>query len=269
MLETRTIVVSLLVGTVVTVLAGLLPALRATRVPPIAAMREGVEIPPRPLPTRRRADRPLLLGLVRARGGRDLHGGHGARSGAARRRSCSARAGCGYACAAAGSAAQRYRVVPALARAIGVLVSWRGITGRLARENAMRQPGRTMVTAAALMVGLALVAFVSVLAAGTKATIDQAVSRSFAGNLIIENSQAGSEQGIPALVAPAVAQGAAASASVTPIAFTVGRLRGSSSENASITAVEPSSFVRRLPRSNGSRARHATLLGARRDAARC
>ena len=46
-LETRTIVVSLLVGIVVTVLAGLAPALRATRVPPIAAMREGVEIPPR------------------------------------------------------------------------------------------------------------------------------------------------------------------------------------------------------------------------------
>ena len=44
-LETRTIVVSLLVGIVITVLAGLPPALRATRVPPIAAMREGVEIP--------------------------------------------------------------------------------------------------------------------------------------------------------------------------------------------------------------------------------
>ena len=54
-----------------------------------------------------------------------------------------------------------------------------------------------MVTAAALTVGLALVAFVAVLADGTKATIDQAVSRSFAGDLIVENSQAGNEQGIP------------------------------------------------------------------------
>src|SRR6202011_4581141 len=44
-IETRTIVVSLLVGITVTVLAGLPPALRATRVPPLAAMREGVEIP--------------------------------------------------------------------------------------------------------------------------------------------------------------------------------------------------------------------------------
>ena len=52
-LEARTVIVSLGVGIVVTVLAGFFPALRATRVPPIAAMREGVQIPPRaPLPTR-------------------------------------------------------------------------------------------------------------------------------------------------------------------------------------------------------------------------
>ena len=52
-IETRTVIVSLLVGVLVTVLAGLPPALRATRVPPLAAMREGVQIPPRPLPTRK------------------------------------------------------------------------------------------------------------------------------------------------------------------------------------------------------------------------
>ena len=97
---------------------------------------------------------------------------------------------------------KRYRVVPALGSAIGLLVSWRGITGRLARENSIRQPGRTLVTALALTVGLALVAFISVLAAGTKATINQAVSRSFAGDLIVENSQSSGTQGIP----PGVAQ---------------------------------------------------------------
>ena len=47
-------IVSLLVGIVVTVAAGIFPAIRATRVPPLAAMREGVVIPPRPLPSRRR-----------------------------------------------------------------------------------------------------------------------------------------------------------------------------------------------------------------------
>ena len=51
-IETRTIVVSLIVGIVVTVAAGLVPALRATRVPPLAAMREGVDIP-RSLPSGR------------------------------------------------------------------------------------------------------------------------------------------------------------------------------------------------------------------------
>ena len=84
-----------------------------------------------------------------------------------------------------------------LARAIGSLVSWRGITGRLARENTIRQPGRTLMTAAALTVGLALVTLVAVLAAGTKATINQPSSRSFAGNLIVENSQRQQRSGDP------------------------------------------------------------------------
>ncbi len=204
-LQTRTVVVSLLVGTIITLLAAVVPARRAMRVPPIAALREGVELP------RRRWLR------------------------------------------------WRPRVVPALARAVGVLVAWRGITGRLARENAMRQPGRTMVTAAALMVGLALVTFVAVLADGTKATIDQAVSRSFAGDLIVENSQAGGrEQGIPALVAPALRR-VPGVAVVTPIAFTVGRPTGSS-ENATVTAVEPSTFER-LYRIEWKQGAPATLLG--------
>ncbi len=64
-LETRTIVVSLLaVGIGVTVLAGLAPAIRATRVPPLAAMREGIGIPPRPLPTKRQLIARFLIGIV-------------------------------------------------------------------------------------------------------------------------------------------------------------------------------------------------------------
>jgi putative ABC transport system permease protein len=254
-LETRTVVVSLLVGIGVTVLAGLNPALRATRVPPLAAMREGVEIPRRTPITRGRYAVPVLLVLVLARLVGAIVQGEGA--------------GTIAIVAAAGLVlmyvrlrqrrhGRRYRLTRALANGIGALVSWRGITGRLARENAIRQPGRTLVTAAALTVGLALVTFVAVLADGTKATIDQAVSRSFAGNLIIENTQAnGREAGIPTLVAPALrrVQGVA---SVTPIAFTVGRLRGASG-NTSITAIEPSTFVSayRVEWKKGS---NATLL---------
>ena len=133
-------------------------------------------------------------------------------------------------------------------------------------ENSIRQPGRTLVTAAALTVGLALVTFVAVLADGTKATIDQAVSRSFAGNLIVENSSAGTEQGIPAAVAPRCragpggrhrhadrlhASGACAAARATPRSRRSNRPRSRASTG-----------------SNGSRARNATLLGARRRRAR-
>jgi putative ABC transport system permease protein len=240
-LQTRTIVVSLAVGVAVTLLAGLFPAMRATRVPPLAAMREGVEIPRRPLPTRRRLVIGFVLAvLVTAVLGATLGRGvglvlvvvivvRGVRLGVRLRRGGE-------------RPPRRYRVVPALARAIGVLVTWRGITGRLARENSIRHPGRTMITAAALTVGLALVAFVAVFADGTKATIDQAVSRSFGGDLIVENSQAANEQGIPAVLATALRR-VPGVAGVTPVAFTAGRVHGTSN-NVTITAIDPASFVR-------------------------
>jgi putative ABC transport system permease protein len=254
-LETRTIVVSLLVGIVVTVLAGLPPALRATRVSPLAAMREGVEIEPRALSGVGVLVRGLALFafivIIAALTG----------SGAV--------FVIGFIVLAVyvtlllvrmmrGTRSRTYRVVPALARAIGLLVTWRGITGRLARENSIRQPGRTMVTAAALTVGLALVAFVAVLADGFKATIDQSVSRSFAGNLIVENSQAGNEQPIPAAVASAVAK-VPGVATVTPVAFTLGRVRGIK-DNAKITAIEPATFER-VYRVKWDKGSPSTLLG--------
>jgi len=256
--ETRTIVVSLVVGTVVTLLAGLPPALRATRVPPLAAMREGVEIP-RTMPSRRAILIRAAVGIALLIVLRLLLGGGVALAGLAI--IVAVRALFVARRLRRGDRPRRYRVVPALARGIGALVAWRGITGRLAQENSMRQPGRTMITAAALTVGLALVAFVAVLAAGTKATINQAVSRSFAGNLIVENSQEGNrEQGIPALLAPSVRK-VPGVASVTPIAFTAGRLRGSSS-NVTITAIDPATFERvyrvEWKSKNGS---NATLLG--------
>ena len=237
-LETRTIVVSLAVGIVVTVLAGLPSALRATRVPPIAALREGVEIPPRQALTRGRYALPILLALIAIRLIVAIanHEGTG---------TIVIVAAIGVLIAAVRlrqrARGRNYRVVPFLARVLGVLVTWRGITGVLARENTIRQPGRTMVTAAALTIGIALVAFISVFAAGVKSTINHTVSRSFAGNLIIENSQGSEEHGIPTGVTQAVAK-VSGVARVTPLAFAVGRVKGTSS-NAVITAVEPSTFA--------------------------
>lgn len=253
--ETRTIVVSLAVGIVVTLLAGLAPAIRSMRVPPLAAMREGVGFEAVQL-----TGRGVLIRVGSLIGGvavlvaltgftwlvpvgvvilaiyltvllvRYLRGPRPAKA----------------------------RVVPAIARVVGSLIAWRGITARLARENAMRQPGRTLVTAAALTVGLALVTLVAVLADGTKATIDQAVSRSFAGDLIVENSQAGQGAAIPASLAPALRQ-VPGVGTVAPVAFTIGRLKGSQ-DNSNLTALEPQSFVRvyRVEWKQGS---NATLLG--------
>ncbi len=263
-LEARTVIVSLGVGIVVTVLAGLFPAMRATRVPPIAAMREGVQIPPRPLPTRRALQIRFALYLVVVVALRIIVGG-----GAAlvllvvivlrglRLRARLKRGG--------ERPPRHYRVIPALGHAIGSLVAWRGITGRLARENSVRQPGRTLVTALALTVGLGLVAFISVLAAGTKTTIDNAVNRSFAGNLIVQNSH--NEGGIPAAVAPAVRQ-IHGVGEVTAIAFTKGRVRNASEpgapvidEQSTMTAIEPESFARmyKIEWEHGSNATLATL----------
>jgi len=256
-LASRTVIVSLLVGIVVTLLAGLPPALRATRVPPVAAMREGVQIPPRPLPTRRALVIRFVAGLaVVILISTTLGKGIGvvllvfwairlARLLARLRRGGE-------------RPPKRYRVVPALGHALGVLVRWRGITGRLAEENSVRQPGRTLVTAMALTVGLALVAFVAVLASGFKATINRSVDQSFAGSLIVENTQSGNEQGIPPGVATALRQVPGVQ-NVTAVAFTVGRLTGSSS-NQTVTAIEPESFAReyRLEWKHGSN----TVLGS-------
>ena len=218
-LESRTVIISLGVGTVITVFAGFFPALRATRVPPMAAMREGVRLPPRPIPSKRALVIRFLLGLVLVLAVSTVSKGVGVvllvglALRAIRLR---------YRLRHHGQQ-RNYRVIPALGRAIGLIVSWRGITGRLARENSVRQPGRTLVTALALTVGLGLVAFISVLAAGTKATIDQAVSRSFAGNLIVQNTRTG-EGNIPGAIAPAL-RSIHGVGSVTAVAFTKGRVR--------------------------------------------
>ena len=80
------------------------------------------------------------------------------------------------------------RLVPPIASAIGwPLERLRGVAGRLARENAERNPSRTAVTAAALMIGLALVTFVTVLAAGLRASINDTIDKNFAGDLVLTN----------------------------------------------------------------------------------
>jgi putative ABC transport system permease protein len=181
-LEGRTVVVALLVGVVVTFLASLVPALRSTRVPPIAALRAFA-----PAPSRRRrllyAVLSVLLGVVGL--GLLLVGLFGNAEGG----SAAGLMGGGAVAVVFAVSIFSPRLVPVLARVAGwPLERLRRLTGRLARENAERNPSRTAATAAALMIGLALVTFVTVFAAGLKSTVAKVVDENFAGGIVIQNS---------------------------------------------------------------------------------
>jgi putative ABC transport system permease protein len=73
-----------------------------------------------------------------------------------------------------------------LSRVLGApLPRLRGAAGALARENAMRNPKRTASSASALMIGVGLVGFITILAASTKASINAAIDRSVTGDLVV------------------------------------------------------------------------------------
>jgi putative ABC transport system permease protein len=181
-LESRTVVVALLVGVLVTFVSSLVPALRSTRVPPIAALHSF-----QPTPTRRRRLVYLALSILLGIAGLGAvllglfgSGGAGARAGLM---------GGGAVAVVFAVSLFSPRLVPPLASVAGwPLERLRRLTGRLARENAQRNPGRTAVTAAALMIGVTLVAFVTVFAAGLKSTVAQVVDENFAGGLVIQNT---------------------------------------------------------------------------------
>ena len=181
-LESRTVLVALLVGVLVTFVSSLIPALRSTRVPPIAALHAFV-----PTPTRRRrlvflafATLLGLAGLAMALIGLFGNAGAGAAAGLI---------GGGAVVIVIAVSLFSPRLVPPLAAVAGwPLERLRHLLGRLARENAQRNPSRTAVTAAALMIGLALVTFVLVFAAGLKSSVAQVVDENFSGGLVIQNS---------------------------------------------------------------------------------
>jgi putative ABC transport system permease protein len=181
-LQSRTVIVALLVGLLVTMVSSLLPALRSTRVPPIAALHAFS-----PAPTRRRRLAYLALSLLLAVGGiaAVLVGLLGSGSAGTR----AALMGGGAVAVVFAVSIFSPRLVPPLATVAGwPLERLRRLTGRLARENAQRNPSRTAITAAALMIGLALVAFVTVFAAGLKSTVARVVDENFAGGLVIQNT---------------------------------------------------------------------------------
>lgn len=75
-----------------------------------------------------------------------------------------------------------------LSRAVGApLPRLRGLTGKLALQNAMRNPKRTAASASALMIGVGLVGFFTILASSSTASVNSAIDRSFAGDIVIDS----------------------------------------------------------------------------------
>jgi putative ABC transport system permease protein len=179
-LPAAAVAASYLVGVLVTVVAALLPALRASRVAPMAALREAAT-PDRPLTALTVAGTiPTLLGVVAV--GAALFGDLGDGT-------LPALLG-GVLLAFVGVA----MLTPAIARPavalLGRVLAW-STPGKLVRRNAARNPRRTAVTAAALMVGIALVTGVSVLASSLQASLQAVVGQSLTAELIIAGDDVG------------------------------------------------------------------------------
>lgn len=194
-LEPRTVVVSVAVGMVVTIAAALPPALRATRVSPVEALRESAA----PSSSVRPSPATIALAIVCVIAGVALVVIRPSSVNAQLSRS------------AVGAVLLVLAVVlfsPLLVRSLSRVVAWplgrRGrILGRLALENTIRTPTRTAITASSLMIGLALVLFVSVYINGVRSSARRAVDQTFTADFAIGNRDGTSS--IPAASARAVA----------------------------------------------------------------
>jgi putative ABC transport system permease protein len=167
----RTVLVSLALGTVITVLASVTPALRATRVPPIAAVREGSMLPPSRLAAHSlKLAVVVIVAAVAAICVGIFAGGLGSLA-------VVLLLAIGILALFVGVALAAPHAVKPLTRFVGLPARrGGGVAGDLANANSMRNPGRTASTAAALMIGLTLVTVVAVLGAGLRTTVESAVT---------------------------------------------------------------------------------------------
>src|SRR5205085_2417205 len=172
----RTVIVSLVIGILTTWVAAVLPSIRASRVPPIAALRD-----PAPSAYRFSTLRTLAGAAVTALGGVALLVGlfGGVQNGVVL-------VGLGAAVVFLGVAVLSPLAARPVSSVLGApLVAISKISGKLGRENAKRNPKRTASTAAALMIGLALVTLFTVFASSLKASANAAVERSLKADYIV------------------------------------------------------------------------------------
>jgi putative ABC transport system permease protein len=233
----RTVIVGLVVGLTATVVSGIVPARRATRVDPVEAMRESATPGGGHLPRRRI----VVAGVVEALGVLVLLGALLGDPGSAG--TTASLLGVGVVLMMFGVALLAPLLVRPLSSLAGrPLERIQGLTGRLARENAVRQPQRTAVTASALMIGLALVVFVTIFAAGLRATVDKGIDDQVRAAGIVMHENGFSP--LPAAAATTL-KSVDGVALVSPVRFARGEVRGVSGVQQA-TGIEPSSAHRLL-----------------------
>jgi putative ABC transport system permease protein len=170
------------VGIVVTVVSAYFPARRAAKIPPVAAMRDDVALPQRSLRIRVALGSLLTLagaGLIAV----GLAGGGGTPI---------ALVGVGALAVFVGITMLAPVISVPVLRVLGAPAArLMGSPGRLARQNALRNPRRTAATAAALMIGLGLITTVNVLGATMRASIDEQVDAQFGADYLVQSQGPG------------------------------------------------------------------------------
>jgi putative ABC transport system permease protein len=218
-------IIALVVGVVVTLVSAMVPAWRASRVPPVAAMRDLA------IETGGQSRLRMILGLVATVGGVVLVvTGANAHSAAV--------VGLGVGLAFIGL----LLLGPILARpfsgGIGAPIGRvRGVTGDLAKENAGRNPKRTAATAQALMIGVGIVSFFLVVNASLRASIDAFLDDSFTGDFVIDSGSFGAV-GLPTEVGDRVSE-VPGVADVVPVRFSPARVEG---DDTAVVGTSPGAF---------------------------
>ena len=193
----RTIVVGLALGTGITLIASISPARRATRIPPIAALREGATLPPR-LGVRRPS---IPIAILAVAAVLILAGAGGVGSIG----QSLMLVGIGAIALFLGVIMIAGRLIRPLAKVVGGPARrFGGPSGRLASSNATRNTTRTATTAAALMIGLALVTLVATIASSFRASSRGADEDTVSADYVV-TSKSGFDT-IPAAVGAAVAR---------------------------------------------------------------
>jgi putative ABC transport system permease protein len=218
-------IIALVVGVVVTLVSAMVPAWRASRVPPVAAMRDLA------IETVGQSRLRFVVGLVATVGGVVLVvTGANARSAAI--------VGAGVGLAFIGLLLLGPVLARPFSRGIGAPVRRvRGVTGDLAKENAGRNPKRTAATAQALMIGVLIVSFFLVVNASLRASIDAFLDDSFTGDFVIDSGSFGMI-GLPTEVGDRVSE-VPGVADVVPVRFARAQVEG---DDTDVVGTTPGAF---------------------------